>query len=253
MRLQIASDLWHQYEGEGLATARPLALAGNVDYLILAGSIHTGAEMLRLYGSFDAPVLFVHGCGELRGRSPAGLSREFRKNANHTVVHYLERGVMHGVGIRFLGCCLWSDYAGGPLSRAESMGAANRTLIDHRVMTREGKLFRAEDAFVEHIACRDWLRRCLVTPFSGPTVVVTHFAPSYLSVPKHMRTTPTAAWHASSLDDLVRLADVWIHGRIPNTVDYMIDSTRVVCNARGLPRESTFPRRQFEPGFTIEV
>jgi len=253
MRLQIASDLYHQFEGEGLATARPLKVVENVDYLVLAGSVHAGAEVLRLYGCASVPVLFVHGCGELRGRSMPGLRRELAKGATGTMVRYLERKTIHEQTTRILGCCLWSAYEGGPFSLSESMSGANRMLTDHRLIRRGDKPFRAEDALNEHVRSKKWLEAQLLIPFDGITIVISHFAPTYLSVPAYLRETPAAAWCASALDSLVQLADVWIHGRVPDTIDYVVRSTRVVCNARGLPWETGFPRRQFESAFTIDV
>ncbi|SDJ35922.1 hypothetical protein SAMN04487926_1455 [Paraburkholderia steynii] len=253
MRLQIASDLYHQFEGEGLATARPLRVVENVDYLVLAGSVHAGAEVLRLYGRAPVPVLFVHGCGELRGRSMPGLRRELAKGAAGTMVRYLERKTIRNETARILGCCLWSAYEGGPFSFSESMSDANRTLTDHRLIRRGNQPLRVRDALNEHIRSRKWLETQLSTPFDGITIVISHFAPSYRSLPAYMRETPAAAWYASALDSLVQMADVWIHGRVPDTVDYAVRSTRVVCNARGLPWETNLPRRQFDSAFTIDV
>ncbi|ALL68537.1 Ser/Thr protein phosphatase family protein [Paraburkholderia caribensis MBA4] len=114
-------------------------------------------------------------------------------------------------------------------------------------------MFRTQDVVTEHLRCRTWLERELAKPFAGKTVVVTHFAPSLLSLPPSIRSAPIAAWYASSLDAIVERADLWIHGRVPDTIDYSISSSRVVCNARGLPWGKHAPRRPFRPAFIVDV
>jgi hypothetical protein len=133
------------------------------------------------------------------------------------------------------------------------MHEANRTSLDYRLIRHGNGLFKAEDSVSQHARCRAWLSRQLEKRFEGRTVVVTHHAPSGQSVPRVLRTNPVAASIASALDDLVRRADVWVHGRVADTLDYQIGSGRVVCNARGLPWDSSSDRRPFEREFLVEI
>lgn len=253
MWLQIASDLNHQFAGSGLATARALSVCDRADLLVLAGNIHLGSEVVRLYGNADVPVIFVTGSLEHRGSSLRDVHDGLRLRARKTSIRYLERTTFVQRGIRVLGCCLWTDYALGPLSREGAMKEANKTLLDYRLIRHGNRLFRAEDSVSQHFCCRTWLLSQLEKTFDGKTIVVTHHAPSGQSVPRALRANPLAATIASALDDLVRLTDLWVHGHIPDTLDYGIGSARVVCNARGLPWETDGSRRPFERDFLVEV
>jgi hypothetical protein len=96
-----------------------------------------------------------------------------------------------------------------------------------------------------------WLTERLDAPFAGPTVVVTHAAPSLRSVkPVHRRDPVTAAF-ASDLEWMLdgRVA-LWIHGHTHFCCDYEVGGTRVVSNQRGYPGEDT---GAFDPGFVVEV
>jgi len=49
-------------------------------------------------------------------------------------------------------------------------------------------------------------------------------------------------------------ADLWIHGHVHSSADYVVEGTRVVCNARGYPGylggvENAF----FSPGLIVEI
>ena len=77
------------------------------------------------------------------------------------------------------------------------------------------------------------LRQALATPFAGPTVVVTHFAPSLDSADPRYGITPGTAGFCNSLDDLLPLAKVWMHGHLHCAIDYVAHGCRVVANPLG--------------------
>ncbi len=56
-----------------------------------------------------------------------------------------------------------------------------------RVAADGYRRFRPHDAARIHAATLAWLNARLSEPFDGPTVVVTHHAPSILSIPEHLR------------------------------------------------------------------
>ena len=72
--------------------------------------------------------------------------------------------------------------------------------------------------------------------------MITHFAPSLRSADPRYGTQPTTASFCNPDDDLIPLADLWIHGHVHWRSDYALPrpdgrSTRVVCQARGLLRK----------------
>ena len=84
------------------------------------------------------------------------------------------------------------------------------------------------------------------------SVVVTHHAPSILSLPAHRRSQPLSCAYASHLDDFIRLHSplLWIHGHIHHSQDYRIGTTRVLANPHGYIDE---PNPAFDPLLMVEL
>ena len=96
------------------------------------------------------------------------------------------------------------------------------------------------DLLLRNQASVEFLDAEMSLPFDGPTVVVTHHAPH----PRSLMTTPgdrddLDACYASDLTWMMgkHSPALWIHGHTHVPSDYMIGSTRVVCNPRGYPGE----------------
>ena len=82
-----------------------------------------------------------------------------------------------------------------------------------------------------------WLRAALAQPFNGPTVGVTHFAPSLRSADPRYGLTPGTAGFCNSLDELLPLATLWLHGHLHCPNDYVRHGCRVVANPLGYARK----------------
>ncbi|WP_341317455.1 metallophosphoesterase [Paraburkholderia sp. IMGN_8] len=253
MRLQVASDLHHGYIGSGLATARRLTVSPEADVLVLAGNVHSGAEGISLYADMHVPVVYVHGNQELHGLDIDRARQALRKRAAATSVTFLECAETYIEGVRFLGCCLWTDYQLSSIDKVLTMSEADRYLVDHRRIRRGARKFLPQDAVRENQKARSWLTDRLHEITASPTVVVTHHAPCLRSIPESLISSPYAPSLASDLRNLLPLASLWIHGHIHNTHEYTVGETAVVCNARGYPWERNSFRRKFEPEFVIDI
>ena len=78
------------------------------------------------------------------------------------------------------------------------------------------------------------LREALSRPHeAGPTVVITHFAPSLLSADPRYGLAPGTAGFCNALDDLLPQADLWLHGHLHCPSDYSVGGCRVVANPLG--------------------
>ena len=68
-------------------------------------------------------------------------------------------------------------------------------------------------------------------------VIVTHHAPSKISIPHAHREQTVSAAYASHLDDFVAESGalLWIHGHLHTQKDYKIGNTRVICNPSDIP------------------
>jgi Icc-related predicted phosphoesterase len=83
--------------------------------------------------------------------------------------------------------------------------------------------------------------------------VVTHHAPSARSLRGDYTEGLTPAMYASDLEPLVLAyqPELWLHGHVHRSSDYMIGAARVVCNPRGYFGHEVNP--EFRWGKLIEV
>ena len=237
MRLQILSDLHlesEQFDPEP---------APGAELLVLAGDIDAGWEGLALFADWPVPVIYVPGNHEFDRRELTRALPGLRVHCEGLGIALLERDETlrvddAGRRIRFLGTTRWCDFdLLGPEKRAKAMRAGT---YFQKVMqaTNHGIDFTPPEVREEAMACRDWLAGQLASSSDADaTVVITHFAPSGLSADPRYGLQPGSAAFCNNDDDLVPLADLWIHGHLHCRHDYRIGHGRVVCNARGLVRK----------------
>jgi len=215
MRLHVLSDVHRDLSGE---IDLPEVAA---DVVVLAGDVGGGFDSLRwAMRSFTQPVLFVLGNHEIVAGNKEKLVR-FRELAAGSHVTILENDIWEHHGARFLGCTLWAP-------------ATQRMRVELK----------------KSIA---WLREMLAQPYSGPTVVITHYAPLHRSLPYEVLIDDaTARRLAVDLHELIEPSNIalWVHGHIHVKQDYFCGRTRVVCNPRGYA-DDVEPR--FDPGYVVEV
>jgi len=186
------------------------------------------------------PVLYVPGNHELYGTSACVIeAMKRRATEGGAPVHVLERDAWVWGGVRFLGTTLWSDFrAGGDPARAAA--AARTQLADYARIrrTEDDAEISSEDTLAWHHQSVAWLEDALRRPFAGPTVVVTHHAPSRRSANPHYGLDPLLGAFVSDREDLTRSVALWIHGHTHAAVDYVLPTgCRVVSNPYGYPAE----------------
>ncbi len=106
------------------------------------------------------PVVYEFGNYELYGHDFDEVVDRLRDAASGTSVHFLERNRVDIAGVRFLGCCLWTDYelALAPnASKSLAMITAAHTIYDHTAIRRRGERFTPQMALDEHRLARSWL------------------------------------------------------------------------------------------------
>ena len=226
----------------------------DADVLVLPGDIDVGLRGLELAKAWSRgrPVLYVAGNHEFYGEAIPRHLHKLAAAAEGTEVRFLEnREVVLG-GVRFLGCTLWTDFELFG-NRGQAAEAALAVMNDFRKIRVEPEYrrLRPADVMAMHRRSLTWLTDRLDEPFPGPTVVVTHAAPSLRSVtPLHRGDLGSAAF-ASDLEGMLDgRAALWIHGHTHFCCDYAIGGTRVVSNQRGYPGEDT---GGFDPAFVVDV
>ncbi len=102
---------------------------------------------------------------------------------------------------------------------------------------QEVSTFCPEDAVVDHRKMVDYIQTVIEGKFDEKFVVVGHHAPSRLSThPRYKHDTLMNGAYSSSLDEFIidhPQIKLWTHGHTHEDFDYMLGSTRVVCNPRG--------------------
>lgn len=104
-------------------------------------------------------------------------------------------------------------------------------------MKKELSQFSPTAAAEEHKKSLDYIDAVIEQHPDNNIIVIGHHAPSHKSIHEEYRhdTIMNGAF-ASNLDDFIAYRPqikLWIHGHTHSPFDYMISSTRVVCNPRG--------------------
>ncbi len=256
VRIRILSDLHLEFSDWR-------APPGDEDLVVLAGDIGEGRSGIpwARRNFEDKDIIYVPGNHEYYGRDFDELRQGLRDSARTLGVHLLDGDELVLNGVRFLGATLWTDFAlygEGRATLEQAMRDSAARMTDDHVIRRWGGTLRLEDTREVHLAQRDWLQRALAglttvaQRFAGPTVIVTHHAPSPTSIAPRFHGSILNASFASDLRELMGpVVKLWVHGHMHNSLDYVERGTRVVCNPGGYVPFALNP--QFDPGLVIEV
>ena len=253
MRLQLFSDLHLETE-----TFDPQPAPG-AEVLVLAGDIDSNWGALQRFAGWPVPVLMVAGNHEFDGRDLHTAWPALRERCARHGIRLIERESLlltsaSGLRVRFVGTVRWSDFElFGPAGRARAMRAA-AYFLKLMAAQRGGQAIDPVLMRDESLACRAWLAAELQRPNPGlnldtraadgwhATVAISHFAPSLRSADARFGQQPGTASFCNADDDLIPLADLWLHGHLHCRHDYTVarpgrTPTRVVSQARGLLRK----------------
>ena len=253
LRLQVMSDL-HFDSGSG---PMPHAVPG-VDAVVVAGDTCSGAEKcfayLRAAFPFPLPLVVVLGNREFHGRALVNEGKRARALAQDYGITLLDDRTATLDGVRFVGGTLWTDYRLEGEDRQVATIARDAGRGDFARIAMVDRPYRALtplDAVARHEATSAFVARTLAEPFDGPTVVVTHHAPSARSLDPGMAGGLRDASYASRLDRMIvgGAPALWVHGHVHASCDYGLCRTRVVCNPKGPGNANP----AFHPSLVIEV
>lgn len=220
-------------------------------------------QLFTHLSSLNKPVLFVLGNHEyyhsqLFGDLNEAFNRRLDVAGLHNI-HLLNPGVFTLNGIHFLGATLWTDLVGPHTllsdqrhprpelkhqareqysQRLQADGSFNDL---NQISLPQGKALTPDALFAAHEQDRRWLHTQMDALDEAPIVVITHHAPSFARYSQ--RGPMTGFWHKPAVQAATYASEMetwdfyqplaWIHGHLHESLDYMIGSTRVVCNPRG--------------------
>lgn len=267
VKIQLLSDLHLEVHPRYAPEPAP-----DAELLVLAGDIGSYQPGSRLDGSdfglerfsplrgWPVPVLYIPGNHEYDNLDFDATHARLRATCERLGITWLERETVVVGGVRFVGTTLWTDFDALAIQapdttrlvkqRHKAFRAAN-FYLGKTGATRNGEPFLAEQWRELGLECQAWLREALATPFDGPTVVVTHFAPSLRSADPRYGLVPGTAGFCNALDDLLPRAQFWLHGHLHHQQDYTVDGCRVVANPLGYARKGE--QEGFNPRLVLEV
>ena len=239
---------------------------------------------------WPTPVLYVPGNHEYDSLDFDATHARLRQTCERLGITWLERetvtlqqltgakasaipGGREAPAVRFIGTTLWTDFdALGPSDVLSATSSASSTspnalaqqlkardkafraanyYLKKALTTRHGELMLAAQMRDQALDCQAWLRDALNEPFDGTTVAITHFAPSLKSADPRYGMTPGTAGFCNALDELLPLAQLWLHGHLHAPSDYVAGGCRVVANPLGYARKNE--QNGFRAGFVVEI
>lgn len=252
MKLLILSDIHNEFS----VLPQPET---DADVVILAGDIDTQGRGIEWSKGFRQPVLYVAGNHEYYGGHLDTLQQQMKQQAEDSNVTFMENRQVVIDSVRFLGCTLWTDFklygdGASVMAKLDAQSAMN----DYRVIRigSEQRRLNPDDTESLFNQSLQFLKTQLALPFDGPTVVITHHAPSFESISEQYKGDLLTPAFASCLDDLMGpQVALWIHGHVHHSNDYRLNGTRVVSNPRGYhsTRALNPENPQFNPTFIVEI
>jgi Icc-related predicted phosphoesterase len=173
-------------------------------------------------------------------------------------VQLLDKDVFEYDGIVFMGATMWTDMnKNDPVTlwTVKSSMSDFRVIQNHYVEKGLYHKLLPETTVAEHRKTLEYFKKTLDEFPERKFVIMTHHAPSHLSIdPHYIHETTMNGAYVSDLSEFIldhpQIA-LWTHGHVHSKHDYVIGDTRIVCNPRGyVGYENT---SQFDPFYTVEI
>jgi len=266
MKIAICSDLHLEFGTISLENIE------NADILILSGDICVAKDLMNKdnndildrFGRSEAwhtffqecsdrfpHVLYVMGNHEHYHGDFLNTIGDLRSRLNYLRnLHILDKEQIAIRDTIFIGGTLWTDmnnedpitllHIKGMMNDFRCVKNGNRVTIfkdeDGKFHKRESR-FTPEDAVEDHKEMLAYIRMMVEGKWDQKFVVVGHHAPSKLSThPRYQKEEIMNGGYSSDLSEFIMdhpQIKLWTHGHTHEEFDYMIGSTRIVCNPRG--------------------
>lgn len=232
----------------------------DADIVVLAGDISRPAKAIEWARSCPVPIVYVAGNHEFYGSDLISTYEHLNRLSEGTPIHVLERSEYVHNGVRFLGCTLWSDYRlfNSAEDRAQGIDLAAKLMRDFthiKISPDFPDLFSPAISQLIFLQTVAWLEDCFTRDRTTPTVVVSHFAPTRLSISPLFENSPINASFVSDLEDRINVWQpaLWLHGHTHGSFDYQVGKTRVICNARGYAKNGINENPEFNDSYVIDL
>jgi predicted phosphodiesterase len=265
MKIALASDLHLEFGTISLENTE------NADVLILSGDILVEKELLerdvyeirfddkssRIHKFFEEcssrfpAVIYIAGNHEHYHGDFAVTLGNIRSRLSYLPnVHVLDKQATKIGDVTFIGGTLWTDMN---KEDPNTLYRIKSYMNDYRIIQNsaeqvnfrdeEGKFhtrparFSPEDSVEDHKAMLKFITEVVDGNVNDKFVVVGHHSPSKLSTkPQYEKDVLVNGAYSSDLSEFILdrpQIKMWTHGHTHHEFDYMIGSTRIVCNPRG--------------------
>ena len=261
MKIAVCSDLHLEFGDLDLANDQ------DADVLVLGGDIFIATELSEFAYDTSAAIIpatdsvrergqryvdFVTRCSErfphvilIMGNHEhyhgdfAQSARIIRDTFGHLDnVYFMDKEWRIIDGVVFYGGTLWTNMNGeDPLTMHNIRMSMNDYNCVKNTSEEGKKVFMPQDSVDDHRQFLQKLDDTLALHPELPVVVCGHHAPSRASThPRYRTEFVVNGAYSSNLDDWIldrRQIRLWTHGHTHEDFDYMIGTTRIVCNPRG--------------------
>ena len=239
MKIALASDIHLEFGEISLENDQ------NADVLILSGDICVASKFrdkdrkfFRQCSERFPKVIYIMGNHEHYNGNfvlSENLLREELEDFEN--IHLLEKQSIDIGDYTFVGATIWTDMN---KNDPNTLWHVNRVMNDFRIIAHpDGFYERLTPEIVQevHIDTMEYIQSVVDANPNGKFVVVGHHAPSKQSIkPRYKGDHLTNGAYSSDLSEFILdrpQIKVWTHGHTHEVFDYMIGTTRVLCNPRG--------------------
>ncbi len=258
-RIRLLSDIHHEHHRDYNKKNYEITELENDSetILVLAGDIdhrdHTVKRLVEISERFKY-IVCVYGNHDLwKAKSfydAIPKAKRILEENNIKNVFILQNEEVILDQIRFIGTTLWTDYNH---NNPWMIMRANEIMNDYKYIkaTVKGRKIRPVEILAEHNVAVKYIKSSLEVPHEGPTVVVTHHAPTELSINEKYKGDIDNPFYYSDLSNLILdyNPDYWFHGHVHDQCNYMMGDCNVICNPAGYPGEIP----NFDPDLVIEI
>ena len=266
MKIAVCSDLHLEFGPislENTDNAEVLILSGDIcvakdlrekDSYIIKGENDKSNKIHKFFQECCArfpSVIYIAGNHEHYHGDFAKSIGSIRNNLGYLVnLHVLDKESVLINNVMFIGGTLWTDMNkedGITLYHMKTMmndfmcvNNSNRTTYyrdEDGNSRRRAARFTPDDAVEDHKKMLEYVKIMIEGKNDQKFVVVGHHAPSKASThPRYVNETIMNGGYSSDLSEFILdhpQIKLWTHGHTHENFDYLIGSTRIVCNPRG--------------------
>lgn len=252
MKIQIISDIHLEFNPNFKL------LKNDAEILIVAGDLSEGIDginFLKGYKKDYKKIIYVLGNHEFYNQNISKLSINIKEYAKEHDIIILDNDTLVYENVLFIGSTLWSDFKlyGNDLAKiGKAMNYSYNYINDFSNIRYAYEFFKPSYCASLGIQSQKFIEKKLQDEKYKDLkkVVITHFAPSIQSIHEKYKDSELNPYFANNLDNLIKWADIWVHGHVHNKFRYNVDKCEVICNPLGY---GDYENTNFENNLIINI